>query len=89
MSTVRLIETHIRLTTTFACRVYQNATAEWPLGTVLRRGDIIRVTGQPERVGKFDKFVVLEGGWFILVPRSRWAWVSPVELGNQGGCDGW
>jgi Trk K+ transport system NAD-binding subunit len=75
MSTVQLTETYIRLTTTFACRVYRSSTDEWPQATVLRRGDIILVTGHPERVGKFDKFVVLEGGWFILVPRSRWAWV--------------
>ncbi|VTU00787.1 unnamed protein product [Gemmataceae bacterium] len=62
----------IRMTTTFACRVYAGTPGEVPAGTVLRRGDTMAVSGPPERVGRYDRFAV--AGGFILVPRSRWAW---------------
>lgn len=62
----------IRLTTTFACRVYAESTSETPVARVLRRGDMLPVGGPPERVGLYDRFTV--AGGFVLVPRSRWAW---------------
>jgi hypothetical protein len=65
----------IRLTTTFACRVYRDGMTEQPVARVLRRGDTLRVAGRPERVGRFDKFPLPDGSGFVLVPRSRWAWV--------------
>lgn len=65
--------TRIRLTTTFACRVYREDTTEQPLGVVMRRGAELAVCGPPRSHGKFDRFD-LPGGGFVLVPRSRWAW---------------
>jgi hypothetical protein len=62
----------IRLTTTFALRVYGEA-GELPTGKVVRRGDEFAVSGAPRREGKFDRFELHCGG-FVLVPRSRWAW---------------
>jgi hypothetical protein len=64
----------IRLTTTFACRAFHAGAAGWPPAAVLRRGDSLVVGGIPTRVGRFDRFP-LAGGGFVLVPRSRWAWV--------------
>ncbi|MDB5308884.1 MAG: hypothetical protein JWO38_3086 [Gemmataceae bacterium] len=73
---VRLItRTRIRFTTTFACRVYRGDVAELPPGTVVRRRDELDVAGRPVRHGAFDKFVLPGGRGFVLVPRSRWAWV--------------
>jgi hypothetical protein len=63
----------IRLTTTFACRIYRDSEKELPAGVVLRRGSELAVAGKPFRQGKFDRFE-LPGGGFVLVPRSRWAW---------------
>jgi hypothetical protein len=65
--------TRIRLTTTFACRVYRGGAGEPPAGRVVRRGDELAVAGPPRRQGPFDRFDLAEGG-FVLVPRSRWAW---------------
>lgn len=65
--------TRIRLTTTFACRVYREGVVEPPLATVMRRGDELAVAGVPTLCGKFDRFDLPCGG-FVLVPRSRWAW---------------
>lgn len=64
----------IRLTTTFACRVYDGGNVGVPPGRVLRRGDTLAVAGRPERVGGFDKFTLADGRGHVLVPRSRWAW---------------
>ncbi|MDY3555194.1 hypothetical protein R5W24_004332 [Gemmata sp. JC717] len=69
----RRTKTRIRMTTTFAWRVFPAETGGAPAGTVVRRGDERAVAGPPERCGRFDKFVVPEG--YVLVPRSRWAWV--------------
>ena len=66
--------THIRVTTTFACRVYQDGVTEQPPAKVMRRNDILAVKGKPVRVGGFDKFFLPDGSGFVLVPRSRWAW---------------
>ena len=66
--------TRIRMTTTFACRVYRDGITEQPPAKVLRRDDTIAVAGRPERVGGYDKFFVSDGSGFVLVPRSRWAW---------------
>jgi hypothetical protein len=63
----------IRLTTTFALRVYGQEARELPPGKVVRRGDGFAVAGAPRREGKFDRFELPSGG-FVLVPRSRWAW---------------
>ena len=65
--------TRIRLTTTFACRIYRGGEGEPPPGVVLRRGGELEVAGAPIRRGRFDRFE-LPGGGFVLVPRSRWAW---------------
>jgi hypothetical protein len=66
--------TRIRLTTTFACRVYRAGASAPPAGVVVRRGDELAVAGPPHRRGAFDRFDLPDGG-FVLVPRSRWAWV--------------
>jgi hypothetical protein len=66
--------TRIRLTTTFARRVYRDGGGEPPAAVVVRRGDEFAVAGPPRRRGKFDRFDLPEGG-FVLVPVSRWAWV--------------
>jgi hypothetical protein len=65
--------TRIRLTTTFACRVYREGAAVPPAGSVMRRGDEMEVCGTPRPEGRFDRFE-LPGGGFVLIPRSRWAW---------------
>lgn len=70
--------THIRLTTTFACRAYREGSAELPPATVMRRGDELAVAGGPRLEGKFDRFELLDGS-FVLVPRSRWAWAQIEE----------
>lgn len=67
--------TRIRLTTTFACRVYAEGGVEVPPATVLRRGDTIEVAGPPQEHGKFAKFLLPAGKGFVLVPRNRWAWM--------------
>jgi hypothetical protein len=67
-------KTRIRMTTTFACRVYRAGAGELPTGVVMRRGSELAVAGPPQRLGKFDRFVLPDGG-SVLVPRSRWAWV--------------
>jgi len=64
--------THIRIMTTFACRVYRDGATGQPSAKVFRRGDVMAVASRPERVGGYDKFFV--SGGFVLVPRSRWAW---------------
>lgn len=64
----------VRVTTTFALRVYGGAGG-CPPGRVVRRGDVLAVAGAPDRVGRFDKFRVSGRAGFVLVPRSRWAWV--------------
>jgi hypothetical protein len=69
----------IRLTTAFACRVFRTGEVGWPAATVLRRGDTLEVIGRPERQGHFDRFVVDGGRGFVLVPRSRWAWLSSTR----------
>gem|GEM_PF-3911181 len=66
-------KTRIRLTTTFACRVYHTGGDELPRGVVLRRGAELAVVGAPQSQGKFDRFDLPDGG-FVLVPRNRWAW---------------
>ena len=65
-------KTRIRMTTTFAWRVFRPDTPGCPAATVLRRGDERPVAGPPVRCGRFDKFEVPDG--YVLVPRSRWAW---------------
>lgn len=65
--------TRIRMTTTFACRVYREGDASPPPGLVVRRGDGLVVAGPPRREGKYDRFELPCGG-SVLVPRSRWAW---------------
>jgi hypothetical protein len=65
--------TRIRMTTTFARRTYREGAGPPPAGVVVRRGDELTVVGPPRRQGKFDRFEV--PGGFVLVPRSRWAWV--------------
>jgi hypothetical protein len=67
-------KTRVRMTTTFALRVYRDGAGGSPAGVVVRRGDEFAVTGPPRREGRFDQFE-LPGGGFVLVPRSRWAWV--------------
>lgn len=64
----------IRLTTTFACRPVRDALDECPPASVLRRGDTLVVGGVPTREGRYDRFPLTDGG-YVLVPRSRWAWV--------------
>jgi hypothetical protein len=66
-------KTRIRLTTTFACRVYRAGAGEPPAGVVMRRGSELEVVGPPQKRGPFDRFDLPCGG-FVLVPRSRWAW---------------
>ena len=68
-------KTRIRLTTTFAFRVYRACASEWPSGIVMRRGDELSVAGPPRRHGTFDRFDLMGGG-FVLIPRSRWAWAE-------------
>lgn len=69
--------TRIRLTTTFACRVYRGPSGI-PAGVVLRRGSELSVAGAPTRQGKFDRFELPSGG-YVLVPRSRWAWAEDAQ----------
>jgi hypothetical protein len=72
---VRVVcRTRVRLTTTFALRVYRDGAGELPVGLVMRRGDEFAVLGPPRRQERFDRFD-LPGGGFVLVPRGRWAWV--------------
>src|SRR3954447_10490750 len=54
--------TRIRLTTTFACRVYRDDAGGIPAGLVLRRGSELAVAGAPRRCGKFDRFELQGGG---------------------------
>jgi hypothetical protein len=65
--------TRIRLTATFALRVYRDGGLEPPPGVVVRRGAGLAVAGPPQRSGRFDLFNLPCGG-YVLVPRSRWAW---------------
>jgi hypothetical protein len=67
--------TRIRMTTTFACRIYRDGAGLPPPGVVLRRGDELAVSGPPWRHGRFDRFTLPDGG-FVLIPRSRWAWAE-------------
>jgi hypothetical protein len=66
--------TRIRMTTTFALRVYRTGADGPPPGVVVRRGDEFAVAGPPARCGRYDKFQTPDGIGYVLVPRSRWAW---------------